>query len=126
MIIATVTAIMILFNGHAGSFSFDIFSAGVEKKITDKARVKQIEKVLEEADDMVEAHNKSLKKASKKLLKMTTAYTTTRHDLNDFVTRIDRDEAAFEDRLIQQRMKFTSLVTEDEWNAIYAQTRSGQ
>ena len=126
MIIATVTAIMILFNGHAGTFSFDIFASGVQESITDKKRVKQIEQILKEADDLVKAENKKLKKTSKKLLKLTAAYTTTRKELSEFQARVEQQETAFERRMIQQRMKFTDLVTEDEWNAIYAHIRIGQ
>ena len=57
MIIATIAAITILLSGGAGMFSFDIFKSGAENYVNDPARLKQIEMVIENADDEVKTFN---------------------------------------------------------------------
>lgn len=125
MIIGTITVIMLLFNGgHAGIFTFDVFKQGVENSIAEKTRVKQIEKLIETADDEMETHTKRLDDASKKLLKLTRDYSTNLAELDQFLSRIDREHDAFQEQLIQVRMQIKKEVTKEEWASIYAVVRS--
>ena len=126
MIIATVTAIMILFHGGAGMFSFSIFEKGVKQEIADQTRAKQIRKIIDEADDEIKAFTKGLNKDAKELLDLTTNFDTSREALSRFALRADQDRDEFQERLIKLRMQIKSLTTEDEWTAIYAETRARQ
>ena len=125
MIIATIAAITILMSSGAGLFSFDIFKNGAENHINDPARLKQIEMVIENADDEIKAFNKKLNKSSKKARKLNANYETSRADLEDFLAYADIDRMVFQERLIIQRMKLKKLVSEDEWLRIYEDALKG-
>ena len=125
MIIATIAAITILMGGGAGIFSFDIFKSGAENYVNDPARLKQIEMVIENADDEVKAFNKKLKKSSKKARKLNANFEASRADLEDFLAYADIDRMVFQERLIIQRMKLKKLVSEDEWRRIYDDALKG-
>ena len=125
MIIATIAAITILLSSGAGLFSFDIFQNSAENHINDPARLKQIEMVIEDADDEMKAFNKKLKKSSKKARKLNASYETNRADLEEFLAYADIDRMVFHERLIIQRMKLKKLVSEDEWRRIYDDALKG-
>ena len=122
MLVATITTLLILFHGAAGLFSFDIFKAGVEDGLADKARVKQIVRVIEAADDEIDAYNKRRNKSAKELVKLNEDYHTTRAETEHYLARTDDDREAFQERLIDLRMQLKPLVTEKEWETIYAET----
>lgn len=125
MIIATIAAITILMSGGAGLLTFDIFNNGAENHINDPARLKQIEMVIENADDEIKAFNKKLNKSSKKARKLNANYEVSRADLEDFLAYADIDRMVFQERLIIQRMKLKNLVSEDEWRRIYDDALKG-
>ena len=122
MIVATITAIMILFNGVAG-FSFAIFNEGVKNQIHDKDRAKQIMTLTKAADKKVKALTKDLNKASEQFVKLNSDYDITREELDNFLNEFDKRRMEFQDQIIELRLKARDLMTPEEWEAVYAEAK---
>jgi hypothetical protein len=107
MIIAIITTITILIYGGSG-FSFGGFKDAAEEVIKDKNRVKQIIIITEEADKELKALNENIDSSSKELTKMNRNYDLTRQEVENF----------FE--LDDIRHKAKKLMSQEEWEAMYA------
>jgi hypothetical protein len=120
MIIATVTALTILFAGGA-SFSFEkAFKPFVKDGIEDKARQEQILDVAKQADNGLKQFNEEVRKVwAKDLKKILVDYDASEEDMHDFIRRADGSRLVMQQELLKLRFKVVELMTEDEWNAMY-------
>ena len=126
MVIATITAITVLifaFGGGGGGFSFGVFKPGVKDHVSERHRAKQIIAVTKQADKEVEALTKDFKKASKGLTKLNLNYDATRGELKEFLDQLDERRAKFQERIIELRLKARDLMTQEEWQAVYAKAK---
>jgi septal ring factor EnvC (AmiA/AmiB activator) len=126
MVIATITAITVLIfavGGGGGGFSFGVFKPGVKDHVSDKHRAKQIIAVTKQADKEVEALTKDLNKVSKELTKLNSSYDATRGELKQSLDQLDERRAKFQERIIDLRFKARDLMTQEEWQAVYARAR---
>lgn len=122
MIIGTITVIMLFFGG--GLFSLDVFKDAAKDVIQDKDRVKQIEVVTKEADEEIKALDKQIENVSKQLVSMNTNYNLSRQELDTALEQNDNYREQFQERLIQLRFQAQTLVTQKEWDAMYARLDS--
>jgi hypothetical protein len=120
MLIATITALVIMFGGGA-SFSFEkAFKPFVKDTIEDKARREQILDVTKQADDEVKQFKKEVDEVwSKDLKRILSDYDATEEDFRRFVTRADQSRLIAQQRILDLRFEVIKLMTEDEWNAMY-------
>ena len=126
MVIATITAITVLIfavGGGEGGFSFGVFKPGVKDHVSERHRAKQIIAVTKQADKEVEALTKDFKKASKGLTKLNLNYDATRGELKEFLDQLDERRAKFQERIIELRLKARDLMTQEEWQAVYAKAK---
>lgn len=119
MIIATITAILVIFGG--GMFSFDVFKDSADKVLKDKDRVKQIKVITKEADKELKLLSKSIINESKKLVTLNSNYDMTREELDTFIAQQDQYREQFQERLIELRFQAKALLNREEWEAMYAQ-----
>jgi hypothetical protein len=125
MVVATLTAITILIFAVGGGdgFSFGVFEGGVKDFVSDRHRAKQIIAITDQADKEVEALTKDFKKASKELTKLNSNYDATRGEFKEFLDQLDERRAKFQERIIELRLKARDLMTQEEWQAVYAKAK---
>ena len=118
MIIGIVTLISLLTGG--GGFSFDVFKDAAEDVIADKQIVRQIEAITESANDELKAWNEDAKQISKHLAKMNQEYDLTPAELQTYIAYADSRREAFQEKLIQMRFQAKDLMSQKEWETMYA------
>ena len=118
MIIGIVTIISLMLGG--GGFSFDVFKDAAEEVIANKQIVRQIEAITENADDELKAWNEDAKQISKHLAKMNQEYDLTPAELQTYLAYADSRREAFQEKLIQLRFQARGLMSQKEWEAMYA------
>ena len=118
MIIGIVTLISLMVGG--GEFSFDVFTDAAKDVIADKQIVRQIEAVTGNADDELKAWNEDAKEISKHLAKMNQEYDLTPAELQSYLAYADRSREAFQEKLIQLRFQARDLMSQKDWEAMYA------
>ena len=118
MIVGITTLILLMAGG--GGFSFDVFKEAAAEVIADKQIVRQIEAVTGNADDELKAWNEDAKEISKHLAKMNQEYDLTPAELQSYLAYADRSREAFQEKLIQLRFQARDLMSQKDWEAMYA------
>lgn len=119
MIIGITTLIILLFAG-GGGFSFDMFKDAAGDVISDRQIVRQVKAVTEAADDEMKAWQKDAKEISKRLAEMNRDYELTPAEMNTFIDYADSRREAFQEKLIDLRFQAKNLMSQEEWEAMYA------
>jgi len=91
--------------------------------VSENSRVKQIIAITKQADEEVEALAKNLDTASKELVKLNSNYDATRGEANKFFDQLDGRRVRFQERIVDLRLKARDLMTQEEWQAVYARAR---
>jgi len=125
MIIATVTFLMLHFGG-GGALSFDVYAAGAKDVLQDKHQIEAIASVTKTADKQLKSWAKEVKKISKQLVEMNKKYDLTHEELNTLFTQADKQLAEHQEKVINLRFQAKSLVSQEEWEAIYASVEKNQ
>ncbi len=121
MIIGTVTLLLMFFGG-GGTFSFEkAFDPFLKEAVKDESRYEQVVDLCKEAD----LHNKQFQTEvndvwAKELKTLFADYSTSEKQFRAFVKKADQSRIALQKDLLAVRMKMTKVITEDEWNAMYA------
>ena len=118
MIIATIAAIMIIFGGSG--FSLDVFNKAAGDVIEDKDRVKQIKAITKQANKEVRSITKRFNNASKEAVEMMTRSDVTREEIFAYFNQIEKEHEAFQEALIKLRFQARDLMSQEEWEAMYA------
>ncbi|MBW1752019.1 MAG: hypothetical protein JRJ46_02725 [Deltaproteobacteria bacterium] len=119
MIIATVTFLMLHFGG-GGALSFDVYAAGAKDVLQDKHQIEAIASVTKTADKQLKAWAKEVKKISKQAVEMNNKYDLTQEELNTLFAQADKQLAEHQEKVINLRFQAKNLVSQEEWEAIYA------
>jgi len=119
MIIATVTFLMLHFGG-GGALSFDVYADGAKDVLQDKHQIEAIASVTKTADKQLKSWAKEVKKISKQLVEMNKKYDLTHEELNTLFTQADKQLAEHQEKVINLRFQAKNLVSQEEWEAIYA------
>ena len=117
MIIATVTAIMILMGGVG--FSFGIFHEAARETIDDPVRVAQLEEITDRADDVYKAIFKDIEKHGQIIAEMSKRYDLTRQEMRDQLQLIDIKNDMHQETFIALRYQAKARVSREEWEAMY-------
>ncbi len=124
MIIGTITLLTILFFGGA-DFSFEkVFKPFIKEVVEEKDRQKNILDVTKQADDAVKQWRKEVKDVWAKDLKQLIAdYDATEAEFEAFHARSKQSRKAMQAQILDARYKFVGLMSEAEWNEMYAKIR---
>ncbi len=118
MIIATVTAIILLMGG--GGFSFeDALKPLAEQAILDKDLRKQVLAVAKEMDKERKDLAKHLKETSKELNEKNKNYDTTPEDFSMRYAKSDQAREKAQNNVIELRFKMKELLTAEQWEALF-------
>ena len=108
-----------LFAG-GGGFSFDMFKDAAEDVIPDRQIVRQVKAITKAADDEMKAWQKDAKEISKRLAEMNRNYDLTTDEMRSFLDYADSRREAFQEKLIDLRFQAKNLMSQEEWEAMYA------
>ena len=121
MIIATLTALMLLFGG-AGS-SFDVYRDAAAEVIKDKDRVKQIKVITKQADKKRKSLEKYFNKTSKELVGIITRPDLNVEEVNTYFDEVEKRREEFQEEMIKLRFQAKNLTSRQEWEAMYAKIK---
>ena len=125
MIIATVTFLMLHFGG-GGALSFDVYADGAKDVLQNKHQIETIQSITKTADKELKAWAKEVKKISEQVVEMNKKYDLTHEELNTLFTQADKQLAEHQEKVINLRFQAKSLVSQEEWEAIYASVEKNQ
>lgn len=118
MIIATVTAIILLMGG--GSFSFEnALKPHVEEAIPDKELRKAVLNIAKEMDEERESFSDSMKEHGGELRDLNKKRTLSSADYDRFFEGTDKRRDEARQRTIDLRFKMKALLTAEQWEAIF-------
>ena len=121
MIIAAITILTLLFGG--GNFSLDNVRDAAKAVIKDRDRAKQVIAVTKEADKEFKSFTKNINNLSKQLVQMNKDYNLTREEIDAFYLQADKRRKDFLERFVELRFQAKNLVSDEEWQAMYAKIR---
>jgi hypothetical protein len=116
MIIAAITALLVLFGG--GIFTFDSVRDAAEEVIKDRDRAKQVAAITEQADDEIKSFSENLEKLSEQLVEMNRNYDLTRAEIDAVSLQAKKNRTAFFEKYIELRFQMKDLMTAEEWQAM--------
>lgn len=115
MLIASITALVILLSGGFEVFFFENVEKGIKKYVEDKQRQKELLSDVKEAKSYVKSHNKYRKSEFKEFGKLLGTYETTSEDFNGFFSDVADKQREFEEKFIDYRIALIENVTDEEW-----------
>ena len=113
MIIAAVSALVLLFGG--GDFSFDHIAKAAEEVIQDKDTAGQVIAITEQANESLVAFNEKLQEHGKQYAELNADYLATREELQAMANEISKGRRQFLEQLVAFRFQLQDLVTADEF-----------
>jgi len=121
MIIATVTAIILLMGG--GGFSFEnALKPLAEQAILDKDLRKQVLAIAREMDKERKELDEHLKETSKELNGKNKDYDASPEDFSMRYAKTDQAREKAQNNLIELRFKMRELLTAEQWEALFGNT----
>ena len=124
MIIGTIMLLSILFFG--GDFSFEkSFKPFVKEVIEEKSRQNELLNVTKQADGAVKQWKNEVKDVwAKDLKRLMADYDATEAQFEAFFERSEQSRKAMQARILDARFQFVGLMSEAEWNEMYAKIRA--
>ena len=121
MLVAIFTVLMIHFGLGGGSFSFEkAFEPFLKETVTDQPRYEQAVQITKEADESFQQFHKEVTEVGAKELKaLITDYDATDEQFRAFYEKRAPARIAMQQRMLDIRFKMTSILTRDEWDAVY-------
>lgn len=123
MIIATVTALSILFFGGFDIFFIDELEKGVKKYVEDKDRRKELLASLKETKKKGKDYNKNRKKKFKEFKTFFVQPETSSEEFDSFFSDLADVQEAYQKELIEERVKITAQLTDEEWKKIISDSQ---
>jgi regulator of sigma D len=120
MLIATITAIMILMGGGGPLFNLDIFKDVLKEQIDDKERRKELLAEAEDANEALKTYRKDLKDTGEKLVTVNKNYYASRNELDAVAALADQRRLDTIRQILDARYNLIEKMTKEEWDAMYA------
>jgi len=122
MIVAALAALLVGMGGDG--LSIDDFKDRIKDTISDKARVEQINGILDEMEELAKDYDEELKSVGKRVSDYNKDYDAPEYGLQAiFADGIESSNAA-RAKFLDRHFKMKDLMTEDEWNKIFAPPKS--
>lgn len=118
MLIATVTAIMILMGGGT-ALVLPFFKDAVKSEVADKERRKEAVAYIDEASSATKDFRKRFKEHSKQLIAINHNPDATRQEYDAFTASEDAHRHLLQQAILDARFGVVDTLTEEEWNAVY-------
>ena len=119
MLIATITALAILFGGGTfETFFVDDLKKGVKEYVVEDQRKDEILDDLKRSKKMIKSFNKERKAQFKEFKKLNSSRATGSDELTGFFEKSMTTRGEYQHRLIEERLKVSAKITPDEWAAI--------
>jgi hypothetical protein len=120
MIVATITVLMIYFGGGGGLSFEKAFEPFLKEAIDDKSRYEQSAQLTVGADDAIEQFRKEISEVwADEMKTLITDYDTTDDQFREFFRTSTASRIALQQRLLDIRYEMATIVTRDEWDAVY-------
>lgn len=125
MIIATLTALILLFGGGGSLgalYDLNALDQRVKSEVTDKDRRKAARAIVKTMKDSAKRHQNVIKTTSEELNASLSAFTQDTPGLDEAWSAYRARMAEFHAEAIEQRFALKEHVTRDEWARIFAVT----
>lgn len=119
MLIATITALAILFGGGTfETFFIDDLRKGVKEYVVDDERRDEILDDLKRSEKMIKSFNKERKAQFKEFKELNRSRATGSDELTGFFEKSMTTRGEYQHHLIDERLTVSAKITPDEWSAI--------
>lgn len=121
MIIATITALMILFGG---SDTLEHYLLNIKKSakaaIENKQTVKEVVSLSKTLEKDLEAENEEIIDLKKSFLDLHVKYSATQADFDSVLEEMLKSRKAGQDKILDTRFAMKDLMTKEEWDKVFA------
>ena len=115
MIIATVTALIILFSGGYEIFFAENVEKGIKEYILEKDRRKELLDMTKEVKSRAKTYNKARKANYKDFKALYTNYNASEDELNAFFENLTGIQSDYQNDFVDKRIEITERITDEEW-----------
>ena len=130
MLIATITALILIFGGgtDAASVKKNVLAMQdmVKQHIADEERQTQVSDLLTEMVEELDGFEKRAVELQKGIFDVDKVYGSTAEDFRAVFKKINRNWDETQRRMTDLRFKMRDLMKRDEWNAVFADLRKVQ
>ena len=118
MLVATVTALIVLFSGGYNIFFAENVDKGIKEYVLEKDRKKELLDMTKEIKTRAKSYNKERKSNYKDFEILYTNYNTSEDELNAFFSNLTEIQRIYQDDFVEKRIEITERITDDEWAGI--------
>jgi uncharacterized protein YoxC len=121
MLIALVTLIIILMGtgGDGNNYIPKDFSKRVKSEVSDKEVRKQVDAVVKQVNEDVEAYRKEAEALARKGMGLNADYDAEMESFEGLIDQVVDLREGLQDNLIDNRFKLLDILTEEQWNAVF-------
>ena len=118
MLVATITALIILFSGGYEIFFAENVEKGIKEYVLEKDRRKELLDMTKEIKNGAKAYNKERKANFKDFEDLYTNYNSDEAKLQAFFDNLTEIQKAYQGDFIEKRIQITDKITDEEWKLI--------
>ena len=115
MIVATVTALIILFSGGYEIFFAENVEKGIKEYVLEKDRRKELLDMTKEVKNRAKTYNKARKANYKDFKDLYTNYNASEDELNAFFENLTGIQRDYQNDFVDKRIEITERITDEEW-----------
>ena len=115
MIVATVTALIILFSGGYEIFFAENVEKGIKEYVLEKDRRKELLDMTKEIKNRAKTYNKARKANYKDFKALYTNYNASEDELNAFFENLTGIQRDYQNDFVDKRIEITERITDEEW-----------
>ena len=123
MLVATVTALIILFSGGYEIFFAENVEKGIKEYVLEKERRKELLDLTKEVKKRAKTYNKERKSNYKDFEALYTNFNTSDDELNAFFEDLTEIQREYQEDFVEKRIEITDRITDDEWSNIIGLSR---
>ena len=118
MLVATITALIVLFSGGYEIFFAENVEKGIKEYVLDKDRRKELLNMTKGIKSDAKAYNKARKANYKDFEALFTSYETSEEELEDFFDNLTGLQRDYQENFVSKRIEVTTELTDEEWKGI--------
>lgn len=118
MLVATVTALIILFSGSYEIFFAENVEKGIKEYVEEKDRRKELLDLTKQIKSRAKSYNKERKAYYKDFKDLYTNYKASEEELVSFFDQITEIQGDYQNDFIDLRIEITDKIEEEEWDRI--------
>ncbi len=118
MLVATITALIILFSGGYEIFFAENLEKGIKEYVLEKDRRNELLDMTKEIKNGAKAYNKERKANYKDFEDLYTNYNSDEAELEAFFDDLTEIQLKYQDNFVDKRIQITEKITDEEWGNI--------